>query len=112
MSRARLSVDKLLSPGCSRKSLRQGFCADVGESPRGTSPRRCFAPAGCISSLAVRRGWLWVGMERLGAGGLKTTSKHLAQGHFGMQMGQTGDRTADPQVGGGPLYPSATAAHK
>ncbi|CAB1450647.1 unnamed protein product [Pleuronectes platessa] len=34
---------------------------------------------------------------------------HLAQGHFGMQMGQTGDRTADLQVGGRPLYPSATA---
>ncbi|CAB1460537.1 unnamed protein product [Pleuronectes platessa] len=29
-----------------------------------------------------------------------------------MQMGQTGDRTADLQVGGQPLYPSATAAHK
>ncbi|CAB1431423.1 unnamed protein product [Pleuronectes platessa] len=27
-----------------------------------------------------------------------------------MQMGQTGDRTADRQVGGRPLYPSATAA--
>ncbi|CAB1439716.1 unnamed protein product [Pleuronectes platessa] len=27
-----------------------------------------------------------------------------------MQMGQTGDRTADLQVGGRPLYPSATAA--
>ncbi|CAB1433270.1 unnamed protein product [Pleuronectes platessa] len=26
-----------------------------------------------------------------------------------MQMGQTGDRTADLQVGGRPLYPSATA---
>ncbi|CAB1425272.1 unnamed protein product [Pleuronectes platessa] len=24
--------------------------------------------------------------------------QHLAQGHFGMQMGQTGDRTADLQV--------------
>ncbi|CAB1454288.1 unnamed protein product [Pleuronectes platessa] len=28
-----------------------------------------------------------------------------------MQMGQTGDRTADLQVGGRPLYSSATAAH-
>ena len=36
--------------------------------------------------------------------------QHLAQGHFGMQMGKTGDRTADLQVGGRPLYPSATAA--
>ncbi|CAB1438131.1 unnamed protein product [Pleuronectes platessa] len=36
--------------------------------------------------------------------------QHLAQGHFGMQMGQTGDRTADLQVGGRPLYPLATAA--
>ena len=26
--------------------------------------------------------------------------QHLAQGHFGMQMGKTGDRTADLQVGG------------
>ncbi|CAB1425684.1 unnamed protein product [Pleuronectes platessa] len=34
--------------------------------------------------------------------------QHLAQGHFGMQMGQTGDLTADLQVGGRPLYPSAT----
>ena len=35
--------------------------------------------------------------------------QHLAQGHFGMQMWKTGDRTADLQVGGRPLYPSATA---
>ena len=35
--------------------------------------------------------------------------QHLAQGHFGMQMGKTGDRTADLQVGGRALYPSATA---
>ncbi|CAB1440686.1 unnamed protein product [Pleuronectes platessa] len=35
--------------------------------------------------------------------------QHCAQGHFGMQMGQTGDRTADLQVGGRPLYPSVTA---
>ena len=34
--------------------------------------------------------------------------QHLAQGHFGMQMGKTGDRTADLQVGGWPLYPSAS----
>ena len=26
--------------------------------------------------------------------------QHLAQGHFSMQMGKTGDRTADLQVGG------------
>ncbi|CAB1449353.1 unnamed protein product [Pleuronectes platessa] len=38
--------------------------------------------------------------------------QHLAQGHFGMQMGQIGDQTADLQVGGRPLYPSATAAHE
>ena len=36
--------------------------------------------------------------------------QHLARGHFSMQMGKTGDRTADLQVGGQPLYPSATAA--
>ncbi|CAB1437171.1 unnamed protein product [Pleuronectes platessa] len=36
--------------------------------------------------------------------------QHLAQGHFGTQMGKTGDRTAELQVGGRPLYPSATAA--
>ena len=35
---------------------------------------------------------------------------HLAQGHLGMQMGKTGDRTADLQVRGRPLYSSATAA--
>ena len=35
--------------------------------------------------------------------------QHLAQGHLGMQMGKTGDPTADLQVGGRPLYPSATA---
>ena len=35
--------------------------------------------------------------------------QHLAQGHFGMQMGKTGDQTADLLVGGRPLYPSATA---
>ena len=37
--------------------------------------------------------------------------QHLAQRHFGMQMGKTGDRTTDLQVGGQRLYPSATAAH-
>ena len=36
--------------------------------------------------------------------------QHLAQGHFGMQIWKTGYRTADLQVGGRPLYPSATAA--
>ena len=36
--------------------------------------------------------------------------QHLVQGHFGMQMGKTGDRTADLQVAGQPLFPSATAA--
>ena len=29
--------------------------------------------------------------------------QHLAQGHFGMQMGKTGDRTADLLAGGQPL---------
>ena len=29
----------------------------------------------------------------------------VAQGHFGMQMGKTGDRTAYLQVGGQPFYP-------
>ncbi|CAB1455849.1 unnamed protein product [Pleuronectes platessa] len=43
---------------------------------------------------------------------LQLMVQHLAQGHFGMQMGQTGDRTADLQVGGRPLYPSATAILK
>ena len=36
--------------------------------------------------------------------------QHLAQRHFSMQMGQTGDRTAELQVGGRSLYPSDTAA--
>ena len=34
--------------------------------------------------------------------------QHLVQGHLGMQIWKTGDRTADLQVGG--LYPYATAA--
>ena len=31
--------------------------------------------------------------------------QHLAQGHFGLQIWKTGDRNADLQVGGRPLYP-------
>ena len=38
----------------------------MGGSPRGTSPRRWLALAGRISSAAVRRDRLWVGLERLG----------------------------------------------
>ncbi|CAB1459566.1 unnamed protein product [Pleuronectes platessa] len=49
-------------------------------------------------------------LSRLKEEAVIVVREHLAQGHFGMQMGQTGDRTADLQVGGRPLYPSATAA--
>ncbi|KAI9531506.1 hypothetical protein NQZ68_040513 [Dissostichus eleginoides] len=48
-------------------SAGQGRPLGVGGSPRGTSPRRWLAPAGRISSAAVRRDRLWVGLERLGA---------------------------------------------
>ena len=37
--------------------------------------------------------------------------QHLAQEHFAMQMGKTGDQTADLKVGGQSLYRSATSAH-
>ncbi|XP_060944071.1 protein mono-ADP-ribosyltransferase PARP4 isoform X2 [Limanda limanda] len=38
--------------------------------------------------------------------------QHLALGHFGMQMGETWDQTADLQLGRRPLYHPATAAHQ
>ncbi|KAJ4919180.1 hypothetical protein JOQ06_022166 [Pogonophryne albipinna] len=46
-------------------SAGQGRPLGVGGSPRGTSPRCWLAPAGRISSAAVRRDRLWVSLEML-----------------------------------------------
>ncbi|CAB1431822.1 unnamed protein product [Pleuronectes platessa] len=64
-----------------------------------------------------RAGWLpcLKLMMVVWGGGSNSTSTStrgsISTGHFGMQMGQIGERTANLQVGGRPLYPSATAAN-
>ncbi|CAB1459033.1 unnamed protein product [Pleuronectes platessa] len=83
--------------GLGTKEWREGFSAGLGGSPRETSPRRLLAPAGCISSVAVRRDRLWVGLERLGAGGTKSTPRKVSQKRLlfgGTKAGQSLPATA------------------
>ena len=49
----------------------------MGGSPRGTSPRRWPAPAGRISSAAVRRDRLQVGLERPGVKVARSSGREL-----------------------------------
>ncbi len=54
-----------------------GTLHGVGGSPRGTSPRCWQALAGRISSVAVRRDRLWVGLERLGTKVARDSGREL-----------------------------------
>ncbi|KAJ8353718.1 hypothetical protein SKAU_G00212850 [Synaphobranchus kaupii] len=55
-------VDKYLRPEDSTRRARSAVPGPCG-SPRGTAPRPDPSPAGRISSAAVRRDRLWVGLE-------------------------------------------------
>ncbi|CAB1451098.1 unnamed protein product [Pleuronectes platessa] len=84
----------------------RGFRAGVGGSPRETSPHRWLAPAWRISSVVVRRDWLWVGLEGLGAGGTKTTQRKVSQKrlHFDGDEGGTKPACDSPSRGDRGIY--------
>ncbi|CAB1427214.1 unnamed protein product [Pleuronectes platessa] len=52
----------------------------------------------------------WSGLAPVSTSQTAMRIRHLAKGHYGIEMGKTGDQTADLPVGGRPLYHSATAS--
>ncbi|CAB1425811.1 unnamed protein product [Pleuronectes platessa] len=90
-------------PHCS--ALRPPTCQDLQASLHPASPAFSCLVSNKLCSIPIN-------YHSVSASGGQLGVQHLAHVHFGMQMGKTGDRTADLQVGGRPLYPSAKAAPK